>query len=969
MDMIRFGIILVFMISICVLSSGGLAVRQRREDFSASPFLDIDEDMAEQLWIYCRHDLMQIKETSEGYGILLPEEITIEFSKVTPSERQQQKRNLREAINALPSQMKENLLDCLNEPNTFPIHISGVEETMSQNWFTKCLENLISWHPLYRRNLAQKAPFSPHVVSPNQGVGVSAHGEGPMPSPGPSPTGFPTSHSPASSPSPSPAEGPDIDFYFPPDPPDSASDIIGDDSSLSPEDAQIFFPPRNDNGNTSKQAIVVACVVTAVGTLSFAALIFCCYNKCSRKSNGFGDSQKDDRPLLTLSFSDFSVGSSHQSFVLGNTADNEKIDNASLKSNQSAIKHPASLEMNPVSVQTNPSKPGLPLPPAAVSAAIGAAKLSTEAAKPSPAPSTSTAPYESSSEANKSANEPPSTSSSAKQPSKPPPAAPPPPPPAPPPPPVKSPAAKPAPPPTTPPPPPVPSAVKPGPQAPPPPPPKAGPAPPRPPAASKLGKPSAPGPPAPAGLGPKGQGGSEASKPKLKPFFWDKVLANPDHSMVWHQLKAGSFQFNEEMIENLFGYNNVPEKPKNDRKKDMATFDPSGQQFVQILDPKKSQNLSILLRALNVTVEEVCDALTEGNELPIELLQAFLKMAPTPDEELKLRLYIGEVSQLLPAERFLKAVVDIPFAFKRMDALLYMTTLEEEVSGTKDAFATLEVACNELRSSRLFFKLLEAVLKTGNRMNDGTYRGGAMAFKLDTLLKLSDVKGVDGKTTLLHFVVLEIIRSEGVRRARALRGSASISSITSEDFLEDCPRESNDDYRELGLQVVAGLGEELLNVKKAAILDADALTWTVSDLGHGLLRLKEFLNKEMKNLEEESGFKRVLESVVEDAEGRVTWLLQEEKRIKALVKTTTDYFHGTAGKDEGLRLFVIVRDFLGMLDKVCNEVKLTQKKVPKTPKNRETPAVPPVHDPRHALFPAIKERRMDDSDSSSDDES
>lgn len=35
---------------------------------------------------------------------------------------------------------------------------------------------------------------------------------------------------------------------------------------------------------------------------------------------------------------------------------------------------------------------------------------------------------------------------------------------------------------------------------------------------------------------------SDAPKAKLKPFFWDKVLANPDHSMVWHDIKAGSFQ-------------------------------------------------------------------------------------------------------------------------------------------------------------------------------------------------------------------------------------------------------------------------------------------------------------------------------------------------------------------------------------------------------------------------------------------
>lgn len=47
-------------------------------------------------------------------------------------------------------------------------------------------------------------------------------------------------------------------------------------------------------------------------------------------------------------------------------------------------------------------------------------------------------------------------------------------------------------------------------------------------------------------------------------------------------------------------------------------------------------------------------------------------------------------------------------------------------------------------------------------MNDGTIRGGAKAFKLDALLKLSEVKGTDGRTTLLHFVVQEMIRSEGM---------------------------------------------------------------------------------------------------------------------------------------------------------------------------------------------------------------
>lgn len=63
-------------------------------------------------------------------------------------------------------------------------------------------------------------------------------------------------------------------------------------------------------------------------------------------------------------------------------------------------------------------------------------------------------------------------------------------------------------------------------------------------------------------------------------------------------------------MESLFGY--VPaDKNKNDQKKDGASSD-TPPQFIQIIDPKKSQNLAILLKALNVTTEEVCDALNEG---------------------------------------------------------------------------------------------------------------------------------------------------------------------------------------------------------------------------------------------------------------------------------------------------------------------------------------------------------------------
>ncbi|KAJ8759625.1 hypothetical protein K2173_009272 [Erythroxylum novogranatense] len=211
-----------------------------------------------------------------------------------------------------------------------------------------------------------------------------------------------------------------------------------------------------------------------------------------------------------------------------------------------------------------------------------------------------------------------------------------------------------------------------------------------------------------------------------------------------------------------------------------------------VLDPKKSQNMSILLRALNVTTGEVCEALLEGSSdtLGTELPESLLKMAPSKEEEQKLKDFKDESPvKLGSAEKFLKAVLDIPFAFGRVDAMLYIANFDFEGEYLRRSFETLKVVCEELRNSKTFLKLLEAVLKTGNRMNDGTNRGNA---------RLVGVKGTDGKTTLLHFVVQEIMRSEGSR----LFNTNHEKQFTFGDDIE---------FRKLGLKVVSSLSGELTN--------------------------------------------------------------------------------------------------------------------------------------------------------------
>ncbi|XP_022886820.1 formin-like protein 4 [Olea europaea var. sylvestris] len=417
-------------------------------------------------------------------------------------------------------------------------------------------------------------------------------------------------------------------------------------------------------------------------------------------------------------------------------------------------------------------------------------------------------------------------------------------------------------------------------------------------------------------------------------FSWFGKFSNGQFQQNLSQLiliKNSIGRFDDELMENLFGYTTTREKStgENGLSSNTGSFKSAPPAQIFILEPRKSQNKAIILKSLAVSCKEILEALMEGQGLNADTLEKLTKISPTEDEIAQILQFNGNPEKLADAESFLYHILKaIPSAFTRLNAMLFRLTYDSEILHYKKSLQTLELGCNELRTPGIFFKLLEAILKAGNRMNAGTARGNAQGFNLSALLKLSDVKSTNGKTTLLQFVVEQVISSEGKRR---LNNQNNKNDNTEQDSDRKISEEERDkEYLMQGLPVVLGLSTELANVKKSATIDHDSfinicsiLTAKIDDIKRLITRCKD--HKQGQFLVEMKGF-------LEDCEEELNVVRDEQSRVMELVRKTTIYYEaGGYSKDKGpnpLQLFVTVKSFLDMVDQVCVDIskKLQKKK-------------------------------------------
>ncbi|CAF2135278.1 unnamed protein product [Rotaria magnacalcarata] len=180
---------------------------------------------------------------------------------------------------------------------------------------------------------------------------------------------------------------------------------------------------------------------------------------------------------------------------------------------------------------------------------------------------------------------------------------------------------------------------------------------------------------------------------------------------------------------------------------------------LRVLDAKAAQNFAIMFSQSKVPPSVFREwMLSCDNEyLKDDFLKQLEKYLPTAEELKTLSEFKSEINDLQYSEQYFCAIGDIKRLKQRLKTLLFKANYKETVEETDKAFVEVRSACDHVRHSMKFKKMLELILTIGNYMNSSAKSYEPVhGFDISFLPKLHSTKANDGRRSLLHFIVQAI---------------------------------------------------------------------------------------------------------------------------------------------------------------------------------------------------------------------
>ncbi|XP_040571681.1 protein diaphanous isoform X5 [Lepeophtheirus salmonis] len=408
-----------------------------------------------------------------------------------------------------------------------------------------------------------------------------------------------------------------------------------------------------------------------------------------------------------------------------------------------------------------------------------------------------------------------------------------------------------------------------GPPPPPPPPGMGGPPPPPPPPG--MGGPRPPGPPPPCA--PIQQPSQDDILTKLgmkRKKKW--TMNNPTKRTNWKSVPANKLtkdafwtKIDEErlasdtLVENLMNKFSTKPPIRNSDNPDSTSNGNMGKKKtkeLKVLDPKASQNLSILLGGAlkHIPYDDlrICILRCDTSVLTDNLLEALIQYIPAPDQLNRLKEYEDEYDSLAEAEQFAISICGIKRLVPRLKSIMFQLRYPELVQDCKPDIVAATAACEEIKKSRKFAKVLEIILLIGNIMNTGSRNAQAVGFDISYLPKLSNTKDRENKGTLLHFLV------ELVER----------------------------DYPEL-----LNFSDELIHLDSAARVSQESISKILKQMDSSVKNLEmDLKNAARVPQEPEDTFMQVMGDFCADARSQCDILQAMSNKMGTLYNDLSDYF-------------------------------------------------------------------------------
>ncbi|PHU28892.1 Formin-like protein 14 [Capsicum chinense] len=240
-------------------------------------------------------------------------------------------------------------------------------------------------------------------------------------------------------------------------------------------------------------------------------------------------------------------------------------------------------------------------------------------------------------------------------------------------------------------------------------------------------------------------------KASLKPLHWSKVTRAMQGSL-WadtqnkeNTSRAPEIDITE--LENLFSVASASDGTS----KGLGLF--LNTCFCQI-DLRRAYNCEIMLTKIKIPLPDMLNAILalDSSALDIDQVENLIKFCPTKEEMETLRNYNGDKGMLGKCEQFFLELMKVPRVESKLRVFSFTISFSNQVNDLRSNLSTINDATREVKESAKLRQIMQTILTLGNALNQGTARGSAVGFKLDSLLKLSDTRARNNKMTLMHYL-------------------------------------------------------------------------------------------------------------------------------------------------------------------------------------------------------------------------